>query len=344
MAGALEGSILTSPQTVVITGGNSGLGYACARALLRASPPWHVVIACRDLGRAGSAVEALRESAAGARVEAMALDLASLASVRAFSAELERRLKTGELPPLHGLVCNAGMQGAKVFTVDGFEATFGVNHLGHYLLVNLLLPLLVKPARIAVVASGVHDPVQLEAVPSAGVLPPAWNTTAALAKGELGPAAAKDDASADRGRRYSTSKLANVYFTYGLAPRLPEGITVNAFDPGLMPGTGLAREYPASLRWIWNVVMPRVIPLLRLLMTKNIHTPEASGAALARLITDPALASTNGKYFEGLNEIRSSVESYDAGRAAELWESSAALTGMASSSSVHEGRTTGGIG
>ena len=121
----------------------------------------------------------------------------------------------------------------------------------------------------------------------------------------------------------------NVYFTYGLAPRLPEGITVNAFDPGLMPGTGLAREYSAPLRWIWNFVMPKVLPLMRLLITENIHTPEASGAALARLITDPALASTNGKYFEGMREIRSSVDSYDASRAAELWESSAALTGIA---------------
>jgi hypothetical protein len=78
--------------------------------------------------------------------------------------------------------------------------------------------------------------------------------------------------------------------------------------------------------------MPKVIPLLRLLITKNIHTPEASGAALARLITDPVLASANGKYFEGLKEIRSSVDSYDAGRADELWQSSAVLTGIAAAS------------
>jgi NAD(P)-dependent dehydrogenase (short-subunit alcohol dehydrogenase family) len=222
------------------------------------------------------------------------------------------------------------MQGAKIFTVDGFEATFAVNHLGHYLLVNLLLPALTKPARIAVVASGVHDPAQLEAVPmGAGVPPPAWNATAALAKGELGPTAANDDANADRGRRYATAKLANVYFTYALAPRLPEGTIVNAFDPGLMPGTGLAREYSAPMRWLWSFVMPKVIPLMRLLITPNIHTAESSGAALARLITDPALASTNGKYFEGLREIRSSVDSYDDRRATELWHDSALLTGIA---------------
>jgi NAD(P)-dependent dehydrogenase (short-subunit alcohol dehydrogenase family) len=326
-------SPLAARHTIVITGGNSGLGYACARTLLTASPPWHVVLACRDLGRANAAVETLRPAALpGAKVEAMELDLASLASVRAFAAALKRRLDAGELPPLQGLVCNAAMQGARVFTVDGFEATFAVNHLGHYLLVNLLLLALTKPARIAVVASGVHDPAQLEAVPSASVPPPAWNAPALLAKGALGPAAANDDAAADIGRRYAISKLANVYFTYGLAPRLPEGITVNAFDPGLMPGTGLAREYTGVMKFMWNFVMPKVIPLLRLLITKNIHTPEASGAALARLITDPVLASANGKYFEGLKEIRSSVDSYDAGRADELWQSSAVLTGIAAAS------------
>lgn len=317
-------------QSIVITGGNSGLGYACARTLLAAAPPWHVVIACRDPGRARAAVESLREAAKpAAEIETMALDLASLASVRTFSAALADRLRVGDLPPLRGLVCNAAMQGAKTFTPDGFESTFGVNHLGHYLLVNLLLPSLTEPARIAVVASGVHDPVQLEAVPMSTVPPPAWNTAAELAKGHLGPAAAKDDEEADRGRRYSTSKLANIYFTYELAKRLPKGITVNAFDPGLMPGTGLAREYSAPMRWMWNVVMPKMLPLMRLLLTKNIHTADASGAALARLVTDPGLATTNGKYFEGLHEIRSSVDSYDDTRAADLWRDSASLTELA---------------
>ncbi len=317
-------------QTVIVTGGNSGLGYACASALLAASPTWHVVIACRDPLRARNAVEALRKSAPpGAKVEAMDLDLASLASIRAFAAGMNDELKAAGLPPLHGLVCNAAVQGAKTFTVDGFETTFGVGHLGHYLLVNLLLPLMAKPGRIAVVASGVHDPAELAKVPaSAGVPAPAWNTPTALAKGELGPEAANDDAGADRGRRYSTTKLANVYFTYGLASRLPAGITVNAFDPGLMPGTGLARDYPAVARFAWHAILPRLIPLLRLVLLKNIHTPEESGSALARLIVDPALASTSGKYFEGVREIPSSVDSYDNGRAQELWRDSATLTGV----------------
>lgn len=226
--------------------------------------------------------------------------------------------------------CDAAAHGPRTFRVDGFGSTFGVSHLGHYLLVNLLLPLLQKPGRIVIVASGVHDPAELAKVPvSASVPVPAWNTAMALARGELGPEAADDDASADRGRRYSTTKLANVYFTYGLAARLPDGLTVNAFDPGLMPGTGLARDFPAVARFAWFAVMPRLIPLLRLVLVKNIHTPEESGMALARLIVDPALASTSGKYFEGLREIPSSDESYLEGRAEELWRDSAVLTGFA---------------
>lgn len=321
-----SGRTITSPHTAVITGGNSGLGFACAKALLTASSPWHVVIACRDQGRADASVEKLRKVVgASAKIEAMVLDLASFNSIRNFSTELKKRLLAGELPPLHGLVCNAAMQGARTLTKNGFEGTFGVNHLGHYLLVQLLLPLFSTPARIAVVSSGVHDPAQLEGVPGA-VPPPAWNSPFALAQGVMGPDAAKDDEKADRGRRYSTSKLANLYFTYALVAKLPKGITVNAFDPGLMPGTGLAREYTGLMKFLWDHIMPKMLPLLRLLIVKNIHSPEESGAALARLINDPELANVNGKYFEGTRQISSSAESYNKGRSDELWDDSAVLT------------------
>jgi NAD(P)-dependent dehydrogenase (short-subunit alcohol dehydrogenase family) len=250
----------------------------------------------------------------------MSLDLASLASVRAFAAELTKRLSTGSIPPLHAVVCNAGVNplNTKTVTVDGFESTFGINHLGHFLLVNELLPALQSPARVVVVASGVHDPAQ-----KAGVPVPAWNETAALARGELGPAAASDKAFASGQRRYSTSKLANVYFTYALARRLPSGITANAFDPGLMPGTGLMREAPAALRFILRHIP---IALLRRLFSPNVHTAEESGAALARLVTDPELNTTTGQYFEGRRQIRSSEESYNNERAVELWNASVTLT------------------
>ncbi len=314
---------------VIITGGNSGLGFACAKALLQGNTPFHLIIACRSASNAGVAVEELRKfSQDESKVEAMSLDLASLASIRTFAKNLENRLNKGDLP-LKGIICNAGTQGVRKLTEDGFEMTFGVNHLGHYLLVNLLLPLLNKPARIVVVASGTHDPAQMEGLPAFSRVPgPAWNITSELAKGNMGPEASNDDANDDVGRRYATSKLANIYFTYGLARRLPDGITVNAFDPGMMPGTGLAREYSLIMRFMWHYLMPNILPLMRTLLVKNIHTPKESGAALARLITDTSLASTNGQYFEGRKEIESSLESYNMDRSEELWESSAILTGI----------------
>ena len=164
-------SMLANPgsfRVAVITGGNSGLGYACALALLKAegSMPWYVVLACRDLDRAETAVGNLRARAGTGRVESMSLNLASLASLRSFAVELERRISAGEIPALDALICCAGMQGARTLTVDGFEITFGVNHLGHFLLVNLLLPALSKSARVAVVSSGVHDPAESAGVPA----------------------------------------------------------------------------------------------------------------------------------------------------------------------------------
>ena len=310
-------------RTVVITGGNTGLGFGCANAILKSpnGAPWHVILACRDEGRAQAAVDQLTSGAGVAgQVETMSLDLASLASVRAFAAELTKRLSTGTIPPLHAVVCNAGVNplNTKRVTADGFESAFGINHLGHFLLVNELLPVLHSPARVVVVASGVHDPAQKSGVPA-----PAWNNPAALAHGELGPAAASDNTLASGQRRYSTSKLANVYFAYALASRLPAGITANAFDPGLMPGTALMREAPALLRFIVKHIP---ITLLRRLFSPNVHTAQESGDALARLVTDPELATTTGRYFEGRRQIRSSDESYNNERAVELWNASVTLT------------------
>ncbi len=316
-------------RTVVITGGNTGLGYACAAALLASEEglPWHVVLACRNQERGRVAVSQLTQAAGRpGQVEVMRLDLASLASVRIFATELAARVRTGAIPPLYGLVCNAGVQSwtKRSLTADGFEATFGVNHLGHFLLVNLLLPILNPPARIVVVASGVHDPANNWGLPA-----PDWNDTAALSRGELGDAAAADKPIARGQRLYTTSKLANIYFTYALSRHLRPGVTVNAFDPGLTPGTGLTRDAPAPIRFIAKHVLPRAIPLLRrTYKTSNVHTIVESGQSMAQLLIDPGLAGTTGKYFQERQEVHSSPESYDKDRAAELWQTSETLTGQ----------------
>src|SRR6202008_4674224 len=316
-------STLTGSRTVVITGGNTGLGFACANAILKSphGAPWRVVLACRDIGRAQAAVDQLTtEAGVAGQVEAMSLDLASLTSVRAFAAELTKRLSAGTIPPLHAVVCNAGVNplNTKTTTADGFESTFGINHLGHFLLVNELLPSLPSPGRVVVCASGVHDPAQKSGVPA-----PAWNDPAALARGELGPAGASDKSMAYGQRRYSTSKLANVYFTYALSRRLPGEVTAHAFDPGLMPRTSLMRDAPAPLRFIARHIP---ISLLRRLFSPNVHTAQESGDSLARLVTDPELSGVTGQYFEGGRQIRSSDESYNDERAEGLWNASMTLT------------------
>ena len=317
------------PQTAIITGGNTGLGYGCARTIAATHPNWHVVIASRNQQQATQAVTTLQHETGNQHIERMPLDLASLASVRSFAQDFAAR----KLPPLHAVICNAGIQvvSGTTYTQDGFETTFGVNCLGHFLLVNLLLRHLVAPAQIVFVSSGVHYPGSQDIMSRlTGVTPPRYRDAKALAWPEKYPdAEERNETPQTVGlRRYSTSKLCDLFYAYELSRRLqsegystPEHpITVNAFDPGLMPGTKLARDHGAFERFAWNVILPA----LRFALP-NAHSPNASGKALARLVLDPTLESISGKYFEGTRERASSEESYNRQEAAELWETSAKL-------------------
>ena len=311
--------------TVIVTGGNRGLGYQAAKGIAASGDRWRVVIAARDRAGAVGAAGRLARETGNPNVEAMRLDLASLSSVRGFAGEFAAR---EDLSPLRALVCNAGLQvvNGTTHTEDGFETTFGVNHLGHFLLVNLLLGQMVAPARVVYVSSGTHDPRQRTGMPD-----PRYRNPAALAHPEEHPDPAEEGEGpgAVGRRRYTTSKLLNVYATYELDLRLREEglstaanpITVNAFDPGFMPGTGLARDYGPGARFVSDRVLPRLVPLFGLLGV-NVHSTESSGRALARLVLDPDLEGVSGRYFEGEKEIRSSELSYERKNAAELWETS----------------------
>ena len=289
-------------KTAVITGASSGLGLECARALLRSDPSWHLVLPVRDIGRGNAAVGELGEPA---RCTVIPMDLASLASVRAFT----EMFRAAGLPPLHAIVCNAGVQvvSGTEHTEDGVEMTFGVNHLGHFALVQRLLGELAHPARILVVSSGTHDPAKFTGMPD-----PRYTSAAELAHpDETGPA--------DGRRRYTTSKLCNMLYAYELDRRLGDGVTVNAFDPGLMPGSGLARDYSPLGRFAWRYLFPvmRVLP--------NVNSTRASGRHLAALVNDARFDGVSGQYFEGRRPIKSSVDSYDRDKARDLWQTSEAL-------------------
>ncbi|HEX3733298.1 MAG TPA: SDR family NAD(P)-dependent oxidoreductase [Mycobacteriales bacterium] len=305
---------MTDQRTVLITGGTGGLGHRTAEAILNADQGWHVVVT----GRSDTAVEATRQQL-GDRAVGRPLDLGSLDDVRRFADSF-----TGlGLPPLHAVICNAGTQivSGTVLTEDGIEQTFGVNHLAHFLLVQLLLPNVATPGRIVFVSSDTHDPTKPTGMPA-----PAYTNAWALAYPDRSGTAETESSGLIGRRRYTTSKLCNVMTTYELARQLGDGIsppaiTVNAFDPGLMPGTGLGRDYHGIQGLAWRYLLPAftIIPGL------NIHTPRRSAAALARLVLDPELATTTGRYFSGKRKIQSSKDSYNLDNARDLWITSIKL-------------------
>ena len=153
-------------EVVLITGGNSGIGFECAREFARRG--WHALIASRDRNVSAQAVRNIAEESGADSASEMSLDLGSFDSVRAFAKEIER-----QDVPLRVLVGNAGLQimTGPQFSSDGFERTMAVNHLGHFLLTHLLLRRLIaqSPARIVIVSSGVHDTAQRTGMPKPAV-------------------------------------------------------------------------------------------------------------------------------------------------------------------------------
>lgn len=317
-------------QTVIITGGNSGLGYACAEHLAK-NKRWHVVLAVRDLQKGKEAVKRLQESTGNSAVTQLQVDLASLDSVRKFAISLDE----SHLPPLKALVNNAGLQvyGDTRLTEDGFEMTFGVNHLGPYLLTHLLLKQLVPPGRIIFVSSGTHDPDTIDG----RMAPPRFVNAKVLAYPDQNGEQQDERSSILSFRRYTTSKLCNIYTAYEFSRRLfAEGhsstqkpITVNAFDPGAMLGTGLTREWHPWLRSLTNLFR-----ILQFIPMANVHSVDKSGAALADLISNPNLEQCSGRYFQGKKEVKSSRLSYDQRNAIGLWWASAEFVDLQSNETI----------
>ena len=311
-------------DVVLITGANSGIGFECAGELARRG--WHTLIASRDREASAQAVRRITQESGPEAASEAGLDLGSFPSVRALGQEIERR----DLP-IRALVCNAGLQiiTGPQHSAEGFEQTMAVNHLGHFLLSHLLLRRLIAnaPARIVIVSSGVHDPGQRTGMPK----PAITDMQTLLATG--GPR----DREYDGRLAYVNSKLANLWFAYELVRRIETArvmdeppLTVNSMDPGLVPGSGLARDYAPALRFIWNRVLPGIARVATLGIPW-ISTAQKSGQALARLVLDPTLARVSEKYFPSHTRWQaapSSIDSYDMGQACALWNESVRATGL----------------
>lgn len=301
-------------QLVVVTGANSGLGLDTAKHLLLQG--YSVLLACRSVDKAKEAEANLHQQTGLKDTQIGTLDLGSQESIRAFAKECPT--------DIHGLVCNAGLQyvGDMRHTSDGFEETFGVNHLGHFLLTNLLLHHSPSLKRIAVVSSALHDSGLKSPMPI-----PRYTNAEDMAFPK------KEDIRSDGqdgSERYSTSKLCNIYFTYELVEKLKakgrDDVLVNAFNPGLIPGTGLGRNNRGFIKFMWYYLMP-----LMAVFIPGASTTDKSGKLLAELISK---VDTTGKYYDIEKLVDSSKESYDEQRRVELWEGSAKLVGLTDEESL----------
>ncbi|MET4781401.1 SDR family NAD(P)-dependent oxidoreductase [Glaciihabitans sp. UYNi722] len=139
---------------VLVTGANSGLGFATARIIASRSARSAVILACRNMAKGVEAERAITEATGNTRVRAMRLDVSSMSSVREFVAQWV----TQPEPPIDAVICNAGIAGGSGPTADGFDPVFATNHLGHFLLTNSLLNSMSPTARVISVSSDMHQP------------------------------------------------------------------------------------------------------------------------------------------------------------------------------------------
>ena len=276
-------------KVCLVTGGNGGIGLETALGLARRGAT--VVVAARNPDKGQAAVQSVIARSGNPKVEFLQLDLASLASVRRAAAEF-----LGRHDRLDILVNNAGLiLTRRETTEDGFEATFGVNHLGHFLFTDLLLDTIKRsaPARIINVSSAGH----------------AMTTGLRL-----------DDLMFTKRRYigtrvYCDSKLANVLYTTELARRL-EGtdVVVHALHPGVVR-TRFAKDGDAN--WLWNIGTKIGGPF--------ILSPEKGAATSLHVATSDEAGAVTGKYWAKSRLKRARLPKNEPEVAAELWRLSAEL-------------------
>ena len=271
-----------STLTCLVTGANSGVGFAASRALAREGH--RVLMACRSRERAEAARERIREEHPGAELPIVLGDLAVLDDVRTVA----ETVLAGE-ERLDAVVANAGLYRADFRrTVDGFEETMAVNHLAHFLLVGLLLPALREAGgRVVVLSSEAHRRARLEREPLEVLL--------------------REPDDYDGFQAYCDAKLANLLFALELARREePAEVTVNALHPGML----------ATRIWNRNT---NFLSLLLRLFKPFMGDPAEGGEPAARLVTAPELEGVTGRYFDQEEPVEPSGAARDRALAEELW-------------------------
>lgn len=265
-------------KVALVTGANSGIGRVTARTL--ALQGWHVFLACRDEAKTRPVLEDIAAASGGtAKAEFLALDLGDLGSVRQCAEQfLARKL------PLHLLVANAGLAGSPGMTQSGFERTFGICHVGHFLLTQLVLDTIKAsaPARIVVVASVAHR----------------------HAKGIAFDKLRQRTASGTGLPEYAVAKLSNVLFARELARRLQgTGVTTYSLHPGVV-ATNVWRTLPGPLARIakWFMI-----------------TEEQGAATTLHCATSAEAGKESGLYYEKSRVKEAAPLGRDDALAQKLW-------------------------
>jgi NAD(P)-dependent dehydrogenase (short-subunit alcohol dehydrogenase family) len=279
MVSAMKGKV------ALVTGASAGIGKVTARELARMGAT--VVVVCRDATRGEAALSEIRKESGSEDVSLMLCDFASQRSIRAFAAAFKAKH-----PKLHVLVNNAGaIQGERVVTEDGLEATFAVNHVGYFLLTDLLLDILKAsaPSRIVSVASAAHKGAKLDLEDLAAEK--SWSSFGA----------------------YGASKLANIAFTAELARRLEgTGVTANCLHPGVV-----ATNFGSSGGFFLRIGVKLARPFF--------ITSESGAATTIYLATSPEVEGVSGKYFDKKTAVTPSKLARDADFATALWAKTEAI-------------------
>jgi NAD(P)-dependent dehydrogenase (short-subunit alcohol dehydrogenase family) len=276
-------------KTVLVTGATNGIGFITARELAKMDAV--VLMVARDEQKGRAKLEEIRKAVPNAKLELLLADLSSMASIRQLATNI-----TAKYSSLDVLVNNAGaFYSDRRVSKDGFEMTFALNHIGYFLLTNLLLDTLKrgKNARIVSVSSGAHlgakinfDDLQLEQKFSG------WAA-------------------------YCTSKLMNVLFTKELARRLAgTGVTANCLHPGFV-NTGFAGGSSDLMGRMLNFV-------------KNFAaiTPEKGAETMIYLSSSQEVANVTGEYFEKKKIAKVNPIALDSSIAKRLWDVSEKLTAV----------------
>lgn len=269
----------------VITGANSGIGFETAKALAQKGA--YIVMVCRNEDKAIEAKNSILSSIADAGIAIVLCDFSSQKEIRSAAAEITSRYKKIDvLINNHGFIASERRE-----TVDGIEATFGVNHIGYFLFTNLLLDNIkvAKSARIINVASDAHR------------------------AGEFDPENLQLENNFNAMKAYGNSKLFNILFTKELADRVSNtNVTVNCLHPGVVRS-----NFGQSGSW-WVSVFYKIFALF---MTSNKEGAETS----IYLASSDEVAEVNGAYFKNKKVATPRKQAQDMEAAKELWEISETL-------------------